>query len=257
MLNETRVLADAEALFNDYRERTAGLSHANKGIRPSELFFFYALVAPLRPRRILESGRARAQSTLVLSRLFPEASIISIESEAHSKDVDIAAERLRGCANVTCHFGDSRRLLPEMVEPNDVVLIDGPKDFRALNLGLSLLRSGKPQLVFLHDFWLGNPVRTFAEHALRSAIFSDAPEWVRRYAHLDSAHPIPPALPGIRRAYGPTLACLQAGRENYALRSWQCRLAQGADRARSNLRKITGASARDRLADFEPESENA
>ena len=58
----------------------------------------------------------------------------------------IAAERLRESGNVECRFGDSLLLLPELVEAGDVVLIDGPKDFRALKLAFRLLRGGKPWL---------------------------------------------------------------------------------------------------------------
>ena len=92
-----KLLSQAEACLPIYLEQTRGLSHENKGIRRSEMFFLYASVAPLKPKRIVESGRARAQSTLVLSRLFPKASIVSLESDATSPDVKIAAERLREC----------------------------------------------------------------------------------------------------------------------------------------------------------------
>ena len=91
------LLGEAEALLPRYLEATEDWSHEKKGIRRSELFFFYALVAGLNPVRIIESGRARAQSTLVLARLFPRASIVSLESDPASPDVTVAAERLREC----------------------------------------------------------------------------------------------------------------------------------------------------------------
>ena len=89
------LLSQAERHLPAYLERTRGLSHEGKGIRRSEMFFFYASVADSKPARIVESGRARAQSTLVLSRLFPQALIVSLESDATSPDVAVAAERLR------------------------------------------------------------------------------------------------------------------------------------------------------------------
>ena len=56
-----RLLGEAERLLPHYLEATRDLPHAKKGIRRSELFFFYALVAPSEPTRIIESGRARAR----------------------------------------------------------------------------------------------------------------------------------------------------------------------------------------------------
>ena len=76
-----RLLSQAEVFLPTYLEQTRGLSHETKGIRRSEMFFLYASVAGLNPGRIIESGRARAQSTLVLARIFPTALIVSLESE--------------------------------------------------------------------------------------------------------------------------------------------------------------------------------
>ncbi|MGH8165081.1 MAG: hypothetical protein ACREP1_12190, partial [Rhodanobacteraceae bacterium] len=181
-----QLLADAPDLLPTYLERISHLTHVTKGIRRSEMFFRYAAVAGAKPKRILESGRARAQSTLVLSLLFPDVPIVSIESDGASPDVPIAAERLKDRANVECRFGDSRQLLPELLRAGDVVLIDGPKDFRAVKLALRVLRTGKPIAVFVHDLWLGSPARDFVDRRLPEVFLSDAPEWVRRYAELDS-----------------------------------------------------------------------
>ncbi len=233
-----KLLAEAENHIADYLERTVGLSHEPKGIRRSEMFFLYASVADIEPRRILESGRARAQSTLVLSSLFPRALIISIESDAASPDVQIAAERLKNQSNVDCRFGDSRLLLPALLQPGDVVLIDGPKDFRALKLALRLLRTGKPRAVFVHDLWLGLPARRFIDRYLPAAFLSDEPEWVARYSRLDSSRTSSSLSTSVRRAYGATLACLPAAEENYTLRLFQCSLAQVMERIRETGRKF-------------------
>jgi hypothetical protein len=250
----TSLLGEAELLLPRYLEATNGLSHEPKGIRRSELFFFFAAVAPLNSARIIESGRARAQSTLVLARLFPQAAIVSLESDAHSPDVAIAAERLRGCANVERRFGDSLLLLPEIIQAGDVILIDGPKDFRALKLALRLLSGGKPAAVFVHDLWLGSPARNFVDSCLPAALLSDDPQWVQRYAKLDSTKPAPAAPPEGRRAYGATLGRFEAGAEPYFLRQFQCRAAQGLDRIRETTRKILHRPAIVRPKDFEPRS---
>lgn len=246
---------EAARLLPRYLELTAGVSHAQKGIRRSEMFFFYASVAGLQPTRIVESGRARAQSTLVLSKLFPKAAIVSLESDAASPDVAVASERLRDCDNVECRFGDSLLLLPHLVEAGDVVLIDGPKDFRALKLALRLLRGGKPVAVFVHDLWLGSPARRFVDRHLNSAILSDDPMWVRNYASLDSTKPAPAASPNDPpRAYGATLCRFEVGAENYRLRPFQCSAAQGWERVRETIRKILRRPPIVRPKDFEPRS---
>ncbi len=246
-----RLLGEAERLLPHYLEATRELPHAKKGIRRSELFFFYALVAPLNPARIIDSGRARAQSTLVLSRLFPRTPIVSLESDPDSPDVAVAAERLRECANVECRFGDSRRMLPQLVQANDVVLIDGPKDFRALKLALRLLVDEKAGAVFVHDLWPGSPARQFLDRHLQFALLSDEPRWVERYASLDAKRSPPPARPGVRRAYGPTFGYLAGGLGGYRLCLFHCRIAQARDRIEATTRKLLHRPPPVRPKDFE------
>ncbi len=247
-----QLLEAAPAYLPTYLERTGHLSHESKGIRHSEMFFLYAAVAGANPRRILESGRARAQSTLVLSLLFPDARIISIESDAASPDAPFAAERLRHQTNVDCRFGDSRRLLPDLLQPNDVVLLDGPKDFRAVRLALDLLQTGKPTSVFVHDLWLGSPARAFVDRSARGAFLSDAPEWVQRYAGLDSKHRVAADYPTQGRiAYGPTLGCFPATMPHQASLLARCYLAQRGEQLHEQIRKVRRQPARRRPNDFE------
>ncbi|MGI8890058.1 MAG: hypothetical protein ACR2G0_04660 [Chthoniobacterales bacterium] len=245
------LLGEAKRLLPGYLEATTGLKHESKGIRRSELFFFYALTTPLHPARIIESGRARAQSTLVLARLFPQIAIVSLESDPDSPDAAIAEERLRPYQNVECRFGDSLRLLAKLVEPGDVVLIDGPKDFRALKLAFHLLASSQVSAVFVHDLWPASPARSFIDRHLPSALLSDEPSWVQHYAFLDKKkRSMETPTPGSRRAYGATLGYFGAKLDNYARRLWQCRLAQGADRLRETTRRLSHQPSSVRPKDF-------
>jgi predicted O-methyltransferase YrrM len=244
------LLGDAPRCLPEFLERTRGLAHAAKGIRRSEMFFLYALAVPLRPRRILESGRARAQSTLVLSLLFPAATVVSVESNPDSADAEVAAERLRDQKNVECLFGDSRVLLPQLVEPNDLVLIDGPKDFRAVRLALQLLKTGKPSAIFVHDLWLGSPARAIVDQ-LDLALLSDHSAWVRSYARLDRAADAPPAPKNGRQAYGPTFGCFPRRQANYRALLLRVLLAQWAARVRATKRKLLRRPRERRPEDFE------
>ncbi len=171
------------------------------GLFISEMFFFYCVVQPLNPRRILESGRDLGGSTLMLTHCFPTARIISVEFEAASPRATVALNKLAPYQNVECLFGDSREVLPTRLEQDDPVLIDGPKEFRALKFALRLLRTRKPSVVFMHDFGAGTPWRRFLDRHWPGAFFSDDPEFLRRFGWLDNIGAAPRPT---------TFACLPA-----------------------------------------------
>lgn len=213
----------AQALAPAFEELSRTIPYEKKGILFSEMLFLAALV-PSRPEktlRIIESGRARAQSTLLLSRLFPDLPVVSIEFDPGSPDTAVAAERLKDCANVEALFGDSTQMLPQIVRAGDVVLIDGPKHFRALRLAMRLLNENQPHAVFVHDVHRGIPEREFLDRHAPLCAFSDDDAFVSRYRHLDdscwqveqsSAGGDNPHCFGNASgiSYGPTLAALAA-----------------------------------------------
>jgi hypothetical protein len=80
----------------------------------------------------------------------------------------------------------------------DAVLIDGPKDFRALKLALDLLRTGKPCAVFVHDFPPNSPQRKFLERNWPNAFFGDDPLFKRFQSLDDERDP----RPNPQRRYG-------------------------------------------------------
>lgn len=215
------ILPPSELAAMAERERAAfatligGIPYERKGILFSEMFFLWLCARELKPRRVLESGRARGQSTLILSHCFPEAEILSVEYDRNSPDVAVAAERLAGRDNVRQLFGDATRLLPEMLQPGDIALIDGPKGYRGLRLALRLLGSGRTPAVFLHDAGYGSIERDFLTRRLPETYYSDAVEFAA------AAHPLDDGswddLPAAHRwtdagppaaGYGVGLACL-------------------------------------------------
>lgn len=216
-LRAQAVVAAAARELDGFQRRVAGLPYERKGILYSEMLFFCACAGGARPRRILESGRARGQSTLVLAACFPDVRIISLEHDAASPDVPVAAARLRQFGNVELRFGDATRLLPELAAEGDVVLIDGPKGFRSIRLALRLLAQGHSSMVFLHDMTRGTPERRFLERHLPGTLYSDEPGFAALARHLDGAADIPEELlwksPGDGHGYG--LACLQRQDLNY------------------------------------------
>ena len=206
-------IAAAEAL-SAFQSRVAGIPYERKGILYSEMFFLYLCAQAVKPSRIFESGRARGQSTLLLSTIFPDLQIVSIESDPNSPDVPVAQERLRGRDNVSLRFGDATRILPAEARQGDVVLIDGPKGFRGLRLALRLLATGRVTRVFIHDCGLGTEERAFLDAHLHGLVYSDTIEFARIARALDAGCstdiPTDRRFDGERppRAYGYGLACI-------------------------------------------------
>src|SRR5207253_10661208 len=117
--------------------------------------------------------------TLILARCFADARIISIEYDRQSENAAAAEAKLKSERNVELLYGDSREILPQRLQPGDAVLIDGPKDFRALKLALDLLRTGKPCAVFVHEFPPNSPQRILVKRTRPKAFFGDDPLYQR------------------------------------------------------------------------------
>ena len=181
-----RVLSRATSLVGDFEQRLGDSRiYERDGVLFSEMLFVFAALGPSGPRRIVESGRARGQSTSVLARCFPNSRIISVDCDASSPDALFGERRLHDHQNVELINGDAKDLLPDLVEEGDALIIDGPKSFRALLLALQLLGSRRPSFVFLHDFYQGQPERSLLERILPDACFSDHPDFVKRFRYLD------------------------------------------------------------------------
>src|SRR5260370_41133228 len=91
-LTKTGVAERADALLPEYREIIASIppEAGFGGIWESEMFLFYATVRPFAPKQILESGRARGKSTLILARCFPNARIVSVDYDRQSENAPVA-----------------------------------------------------------------------------------------------------------------------------------------------------------------------
>ncbi len=241
--NKSDWRARAARIAGDFEQRVSAISYEAKGILFSEMLFASAILDDLKPRRIIESGRARGQSTHLLASCFPDLPIVSIEYDASSPDVGIAAARLAPFANVELLFGDATRMLPQMLRPGDAVFIDGPKGARALRLALRLLATGMPVAVFVHDCPLGSFERDFLAARFGRALFGDDDEFVRSFRHLDrrcmEVDPAvlrPSAPPGT--SYGPTFACLFPSADvRYAMLRMQLVIDGNLRRWRSSARK--------------------
>lgn len=205
LLGKTTVADSADALLPEYQQIIASVppEAGFGGIWESEMLLFYAAVKPFAPKQILESGRARGKSTLILARCFPESRILSVEYDRKSENAPAAEAKLKTESNVDLLYGDSREILPHRLEDGDAVLIDGPKDFRALKLAIDLLRTNKPCAVFVHDFPPTSPQRRFVERNFPRAFFGDDLLF-KRFQSLDRERD---PRPNSQRRYG-VFVCL-------------------------------------------------
>jgi predicted O-methyltransferase YrrM len=199
----------AQELLPEFQASIAGIppEAGFGGVWESEMLLFYAAVKPFAPKQILESGRGRGKSTCILARCFPAAQIISVELDDDTPNAIAAAEKLKPFPNVKLLSGDSHRVLPEHLQPGDAVLIDGPKDLNAVLLALEVLQTGKPCLIFMHDFPKGTSARKFVARHWPRAFFSDDPA-LQDLRSIDDARD--PLREKRARGYG-TFACLPSG----------------------------------------------
>lgn len=202
--------ASIDENIGTFRDRIADIPYEAKGVLYSEMFLLYLVTQKIGVSRILESGRARGQSTLVLARCFPGTDIISVEYDANSPDVAIAGDRLKHEQKVQQLFGDATVILPESAQTGDIALVDGPKGFRGVRLALKLLATGKVRCVFLHDACNGSVERTFLATNLPETFYSDYSAFAQRASSLDSAatESIPTEQRNPAQNYGFCLACI-------------------------------------------------
>jgi predicted O-methyltransferase YrrM len=172
-LNYDQISARAKAKREAFSSLIEGIPYEEKGVLFSEMLFMLACLEEGSVPRILESGRARGQSTLILAKALPQTPIVSIEFNKDSPDVPVAIERLRGYENVELLYGDARALLPKIIQPGSVVIIDGPKMFQAIRLALTLLRTKHATQVFVHDVSKGTPERAFLDLFMPECRYSD------------------------------------------------------------------------------------
>ncbi len=232
------VLRNASGLRDRYERIVKNVPYEAMGVLNSEIFFLLAAVGSHRPTQVLESGRARGQSTLLLGLCFPEVPVRSVEFNRDSPNEEVAARRLADLPNVELLFGDSRELLPRMLKPGDVVVIDGPKGWRAIKLTLRLLATGLPAFVFVHDCKGDSEERSFFERHLPTAIYSDHPEWVSAHGDLDSQGSS--AVRDQPRYVGGTYACLAFDTGTpYSRILWRAMIESVIRRTMNSIRKRT------------------
>lgn len=188
-----------------------------RGIINSEMALIIGLCREHGIETVIESGRARGQSTYLLAKYLPGAAIVSVERQRDA-DALYCENRVDGFHNVTLIYGNGLSLIPGLAEDAGgkiAVLLDGPKGFPALEL-LEMVKE-TVTIGFIHDMRKLDkgkpaPFRQAAE-AWPGAFFTDADAFVEATRHFDAGiaestanwkpHHIGGEYIG---SYGPTLA---------------------------------------------------
>lgn len=187
------------------------LGYEQKGIWFSEMLFIYMFYQQFKPEVFIETGRARGQSTVCLSRLLPSTEIISIEHDKESEDAIIAEKRLSKCKNVQMIYGDAFKESRNLANKNNfLALIDGPKNEAAVKLAQQFLKDELCVGVFMHDCAKGKISRAFEEIHNGISFFSDDEGFCSAFSYLDkecyNKKRQPYSNNGIRQqSYGPTV----------------------------------------------------
>ena len=220
------VVFAAARRFRSRFERVAD-GYEERGILNSEMLAVCALCESLGVDAILESGRARGQSTLVLARYFQNSPTTITSVELYRDEAaEFAEPRLAPFQHVHLLYGDSTGLLPELVRSlagkRIAVLLDGPKGQMAIDLAQSLMELS-PDVVaaFLHDTRRQTPQRASLEALKARVFFTDDPAYAGEFGPLDESckpgvgdpiteHTWRPGMKGHDPipSYGPTLAVM-------------------------------------------------
>lgn len=191
--------------------------YEHRGIIHSEMALILYGLRRMRIERVIESGRARAQSTWILATYLPHLDIHSVELR-DDQDARFGRERVGNLPNVTLYDGDGRELVPMLAwldERPTAVLLDGPKGAVAVDLLWRCFRRQHVKLGFIHDMRRldhGKPSlhRAAAVERLSRHLFSDAPELVAQFSYLDApviaaGGPVGPDHEKQFGSYGPTI----------------------------------------------------
>jgi hypothetical protein len=165
-----------------------------RGIFNSEMALLIGLCRKLGVEVVIESGRARGQSTFLLGKYLPGVAIHSVERQRDS-DALFAERRLDELDNVTLWYGDGLKLVPQIVQAKTgrriAILLDGPKGHPALDLLKECTISPDVVVGFIHDMRRVDhdepaPFRLAAEKMFPGAFFTDDPDYVEATKHLDA-----------------------------------------------------------------------
>jgi hypothetical protein len=188
-----------------------------RGIVHSEMALVLAECQRLHIDIVIESGRARGQSTYILGKYLPWVEVHSIELRC-GPDEEFAQRRLAGLKNVTLYEDDSVVLIPtlaRMKKRRTAILLDGPKGEKAVSILEQCFKLPHVLVGFIHDMrrldhGAPSPHRACAVERLPKHRFSDDPAYVAGTSWMDAkvaeaGGPVGPQFEAVHGSYGPTI----------------------------------------------------
>lgn len=192
--------------------------YEHRGIPHSEMALVLHTIKRLGIEVVIESGRARAQSTYMLAKYLPDVTIHSVEMRG-GEDQDFGVERVKNFPNVILHWGNGTFVVPnlaaEMAPKRTAILCDGPKGAGAVRV-IGHCFEEYPHVVagFVHDMRKldhggPSPHRAAALERFPAAKFSDDPalegcRWLDAKV-VEAGGPVGPAHEAEFGSYGPTV----------------------------------------------------
>lgn len=199
-----------------------------RGILHSEMALIIHTCRRMGVEVVIESGRARGQSTYMLAKYLPRAMIHSVELRDHPDEL-IALNRLVSFENTVLHAGDGTGVVPSLVARDEhvatAILLDGPKGAAAVAILAECFQYPHVRVGFIHDMRRldhggPSPHRAAAIAALPRHAFTDDPRIVAAASWMDAniiaqGGPAGPAHEAVFGSYGPTVGvfvnpCLNA-----------------------------------------------
>ena len=190
--------------------------HEARGILNSEMALIIQTIVRFDAKRVIESGRARGQSTYLLGKYLPDREIHSIELRGDHPDEAFARARLSGMGNVALHYGSGIDLVPHLASQSQertAILLDGPKGAAAVGILETCFKMPHVRFGFIHDMrrldhGLPSPHRAVAIERLPMHKFSDDPAIVAASSWIDAnavSGTCGPAFEAEFGSYGPTV----------------------------------------------------
>jgi hypothetical protein len=198
-----------------------------RGILHSEMALIIHTCRRLGVKHVIESGRARGQSTYMLAKHMPECRVQSVELRDHP-DEAFARDRLKAFRNVNLWAGDGNKSVPYLAEHQacgdpTAILLDGPKGAAAVSILQECFKLPHVLVGFIHDMRRldhggPSPHRADAIARLPNHAFSDDPRLVQAVSWMDAGileagGPVGPKHEAEFGSYGPTLGVFLNNRQ--------------------------------------------
>lgn len=187
----THIKNNCKKIELEYVEKILPRYQIPHGILPSEGFAFCAFAKYFDTNMILESGTGGGQSTSTWTEFFEHTPVITVDTALPNSTV----RKLSSFSNLSFKQGDSRSLLPELIQKNSnrrlSIFIDGPKYSSAINLAKECLTYKNVCMVGIHDF----PKLRYSKSDIRDELdklniidfYTDDSEFVKTYSYMDSS----------------------------------------------------------------------